>query len=321
MVPGVPIPRLALAGFIGLVLVGGIAAVATVDSASDEPAEVATNGTVPETPAEGTDPSSTTLAAIPTDLAPGTTAVITTAPAGGATITTTAARRGRTTTTTASPGARPVTPGPLVAPKVGDYAYETTTSSGGGRTDRTPIKVEAAGTEGSDTVRAVTVPLALGSQQALTRNTVAFGPSGAVVRRSVITADLLGPQQIDCVWQPPFAQYAGGLAVGTQWSFTTRCVVKVQGFDVTVEQRATRKVTAAVSVAGPAGAVATWTIADDTTIVVTSPFGEQTVRSVGTQQLAPSLGLPVRTEATIEARMGAGAPETTTVTTKLVTLA
>ena len=141
-----------------------------------------------------------------------------------------------------------------------------------------------------------------------------------MVRRSVVTAAVLGQQQLDCVWQPAFPQYAGGLAVGKAWSFTTRCAGKVQGFDVTIEQRASRRVTGTASVVGPRGAVATWTIADDTTVVVTSPFGATSVRTVGTQQLAPSLGVPVRSESRVEATAPGSPPQRSTVATKLVTL-
>ncbi len=197
--------------------------------------------------------------------------------------------------------------------------YEaTTTSPSAPPTERTTTTVEAAGTEGGATIQTITIPLDLGGQQALTRNTVAWGPSGAIVRRSVITVAALGPQQLDCVWQPAFAEYAGGLAVGKSWSFATRCAGKIQGFDVTIEQRAARRVTGTATVPGPAGPVATLTIADDTTVVVTSPLGTTSVRRVGTQQLAPSMGLPLRTESRVESRTGGAPPEQSTVSTRLV---
>jgi len=207
----------------------------------------------------------------------------------------------------------------VVAPKPGDYAYEsTTTSPAGPRTERATTKVEAAGTEGPATILAVTVPLDLGGQQAVARSTVAYS-AGAVVRRSVITINAFGqPQQLDCVWQPAFAQYAGGLAIGKTWSFDTRCTGKVAGFDVSVQQRASRKVTGAALVAAPGGPVATWTIADDTTIVVTSPLGVGSVHMVGTQSLAPSLGLPVQTSAEVTASMAGSAPSQSTLATRLV---
>jgi len=206
-----------------------------------------------------------------------------------------------------------------MAPKVGTYTYDTTsTPARGTRTAPTTTKVEAAGTEGATTIQAVTVALDLGGQQAMARNTVAWGTAGAVVRRSVITFSAGGSQQIDCVWQPAFAQYAGALAVGRTWSFDTRCAAQIQGFDVTVQQRATRRVTAAAQVAGPSGAVATWTIADDTTLTVTTPIGVATVHTVGTQSLAPSLGLPVRTEARVDSSAPGSAPEQSTLSTKLV---
>jgi len=209
-----------------------------------------------------------------------------------------------------------------VAPKPGDYAYEATSvSSSGTRTDRATTKVEAAGTEGPTTLQTITIPLDLGGQQAVARNTVAWSAAGAFVRRSVISFTAFGqPQQLDCVWQPAFPQYPGRLAVDDVWSFDTGCSGKIQGFDVTIQQRATRRVTAAAQVAIRSGSVATWTIADDTTLVLNSPIGVATVRTVGTQSLAPSLGLPVRTEAKVESSTAGSAPERSTLTTKLVAL-
>jgi hypothetical protein len=310
--------RIALAGASGLLLLGGIAGAVTVDEEPDQdgPSEaLAPNETTPD-PLPGLD----TVAPVPFPGASGAETTATTAAAGATT--TAAAGQAATTTTAAARGGAAAKPGALVAPKPGDYAYDaTTTSPSGSRTDRTTTKVEAAGTEGATTIQAITIPLDLGGQQALTRNTVAWGSAGAVVRRSLVTITAFGqPQQIDCAWQPAFPQYAGALAVGRAWSFTTRCAAQVQGVAVTIEQRASRKVTGAAAVVGPAGSVATWTIADDTTVVVTTPFGPASVRTVGTQQLAPSLGLPVSSTSEVEARMGASAPEKSTVTTKLVGL-
>jgi hypothetical protein len=316
--PAVP-ARLLLAGATGLLLLGGIAGAATVDP-DEEKAEVPEAvGSTDTSVAAPEAPPGETVAPAPVPGAPPDVGASTTATTAAATATTAAA--GRTTTSARSAGG-PAAPGALVAPKVGGYAYEATTTSASGQpqTNRTTTTVESVGTEGSNTIQTVTIPLDLGGQQATARNTVAWGSSGAVVRRSVISASALGAQQIDCAWQPPFAQYAGGLAVGKTWTYDTRCTGKLGALDVTVEQRATRKVTAAATVTGPAGAVATWTIADDTTVVVTTPFGATSVRTFGTQQLAPSLGVPVRSEMTVEARMGGASPERSTVTTKLVSL-
>jgi len=308
-------PRVVLAGCTGLLLLGGVVGAATVDASSKRTGLArAPDATTPA----GDTTTSTGAAANPEPVAPvplnpGISPTVTAgAPVSGFSA-------GTTTTAAARPG-KSSTPGPLVAPKVGDHVYESTsTSASGTRTGRATTKVEAAGTEGSSTIQVVTLPLDLGDQQVVAANTVAWG-AGAVVRRSVISLSALGPQQLDCLWQPVFSQYAGGLAVGTTWSFDSRCTGKIQGIDVAVRQRATRRVSGAAQVAGPAGAVATWTIADDTTIEVTSPLGVATVHLVGSQSLAPSLGLPVRTDARIDTTSPGSAPGRSTLTTKLVAL-
>ena len=312
-------PRLVLAGCTGLLLLGGIAGAATVsgpEKTSTTPEVVASDDTV--APVPGDLPAGGQPATVPAGAEPGPAPTTTGAPA---TTTAPAGGTARTTTTAGRRGASGA-PGPLVAPRPGAYVYESTTSgSTGSRTDQLTTRVEAAGTEGAATIQAVTIPLDLAGQRADARNTVAWsGSGGAVVRRSVISGAVLGQEQLDCVWQPAFAQYAPGLSVGKTWTFATRCAGKIQGFDVILEQRATRRVTGTASVPGPAGPVATWTIADDTTVLVTSPLGATSVRTVGTQQLAPSLGLPLRTESKVEATMGGGAPQQSTVTTRLVSL-
>jgi hypothetical protein len=315
--------RLLLAGACGLLLLGGIAGAAIVEddtgtrAASDRAGDGGGGGV-----GEGEATTTTTVGLGGEGLVPGPVAgdpgAVTTATSAAPSTT---GAGGATTTARGRPGGA-AGPGALMPPKTGNYVYQaTTTSSGGTRTDRTTTMVEPAGNEGATTVQAITIPLELGGQQALTRNTVAWSAAaGAVVRRSVISVTVggLGPQQLDCVWQPPFAQYADGLAVGKAWSFETRCVGRIQGFDVVIDQRAARRVTGSGSIASPAGPVQTWTIADDTTVVVTSPLGVNTVRTVGTQQLAPSLGLPVRTDSKVDATMPGAPPQQSTVTTRLV---
>ena len=313
--------RLLLGGACGLLLLGGIAGAAIVDENDGKKATATAAGAaVPD------GATTTTLAAgAPGDLAPPTPAAPgaeTTVTTGAATATT-ASRGGVATTATTARGRTggSSAPGPLVAPKPGAYAYEArTTSPSGSRTDRTTTTVETAGTEGAATIQNVTIPLDLGGMQATARNTVAWSNAGAVVRRSLITVPSLNGAQLDCAWQPPFAQYAGGLAVGKTWSYTSSCAGKIGAFDVQIEQRATRKVTGSTTVAGPAGQVAVWTIADDTTVVITSPLGAGSVRTTGVQQLAPSLGLPVSTDMQAEARQAGQPPQQSRVTTKLVTM-
>lgn len=308
-------PRAVLAGCTGLLLLGGIAGAATVDPGSDgdkpksasAPGDTSQPGDTAPPPALGGPETLPPVTAAPGRVTTATTSAARGTPAAGATTTTT--RAGRSTA-----------PGPLVPPKAGDYVYEaTSTSPSGTKTERTTTRVEPGGTEGPATIQAVTIPLDLGGQRAVARNTVAWN-GGALVRRSIITAAALGQQQLDCVWQPAFLQYAANLAVGQSWSFDTRCSGKIQGFDITIQQRATRRVTGTAQVAGPAGAVATWTVADDTSWVLTSPLGVATVHMVGTMALAPSIGLPVRSEARVEASSAGSPPEQSTLTTKLVAL-
>jgi hypothetical protein len=307
--------RVALGVVCGLLLLGGIAGAALVEEDEGKRTPAAAG-----TPAAD-EVTTTTAAAAPGATAPPTTlggavTTVTTAGAAG-----TSPTRAGATTTAAAPRPGSSAPGALVAPKPGAYVYESTsTGSSGSRTDRTTTTVEAAGTEGAATLQNVTIPLDLGGMQATARNTVVWSNAGAVVRRSLITVTSLNGAQLDCAWQPPFAQYAGGLAVGKTWSFTTSCAGKIGAIDVQIEQQATRKVTGSTTVAGPAGQVAVWTIADDTTVVITSPLGAGSARTTGTQQLAPSLGLPVSTDMRAEARQAGQPPQVSTVKTKLVTL-
>lgn len=311
--------RLALAAACGLLLLGGIAGAAIVDEDDVKGRDSA--GGVPAANELTTTEASVAPGGVTAPTSAAAPGAVTTVTSGGAAATTGAAGQSGITTTTRARRGRSAAPGALVAPKPGAYVYEaTTTSSSGTRTDRTTTSVEAAGSEGAATIQAVTIPIDFGGMQATARNTVSWSSAGAVVRRSVITVTSLGGQQFDCAWQPPFPQYAGGLMVNKAWSYTTSCVGKIGGFDVTIEQRASRKIIGSTTVDGPAGQVATWSIADDTTVVVTSPLGAGSVRTTGTQQLAPSLGLPIRTETKAEASQAGQPPQQSTVTTKLVTL-
>lgn len=312
--------RLALAAACGLLLLGGIAGAAIVDEDDGKTGDSA--GGIPAANELTTTEAPVAPGGVTTPTSAAAPGAMTTVTSGGAAATTGAAGPGGiTTTTTRARRGRSAAPGALAAPKPGAYVYEaTTTSSSGTRTDRTTTGVEAAGSEGAATIQAVTIPIDFAGMQATARNTVSWSPAGAVVRRSVITVTSLGGQQLDCAWQPPFPQYAGGLMVNKAWSYTTSCTGKIGGVDVTIEQRASRKVTGSTTVDGPAGQVATWSIADDTTVVVTSPLGAGSIRTTGTQQLAPSLGLPIRTETKAEASQMGQPPQQTTVTTRLVTL-
>ena len=302
--PALPF-RLALAAASGLLLLGGIAAAVTVDGEGGET-------TSEEATPAASDAGPATTVVGPVDPAP---VPVPAAPEGATT--TTAAAAAAPTTTTA--GSRPATtaarartssaPGPLVAPKVGTYGYDATTSANGGAPSRVSVIVEAAGSEGATTLQDISIPTEQLGQRTTIRSRVAWGSSGAVVRRS----QAMGA---DCAWQPPWAQYAGGLRVGRTWSYDTRCSVTTP-VQATVERRGSRRVTGTQMVDVAGRSVATWTIAVDETTVITTTLGVVSVRSVGTEQLAPSLGVPVAKD---ESLSGTGIAPGTTSTLKLATL-
>lgn len=280
--PALPF-RLALAGATGLLLLGGVVAAVTVD---EETAEEAT-------PAAATEEGASTTLAPPADTAP---APVDAAPGAAPTVTTGAPApatgpapkpAGATTTST---GARPragAAPGPLGAPRVGSYGYEATTTSGGGApsTSRVDVTVESAGSEGTTTLQDITIPTDQLGPRTTIRSRVAWGPAGAVVRRSQAAGG-------DCTWQPAWPQYVGDLKVGRAWTYDTRCSVTAP-VQATVQRQGSRKVTGTKAVTAAGRSVATWTIEVDETTTITTTLGVFSVRSVGTEQLAPSLGVPV----------------------------
>ncbi len=138
---------------------------------------------------------------------------------------------------------------------------------------------------------------------------MAWGPAGAIVRRSQAAGG-------DCGWQPPWPQYEGGLTVGKAWSYDTRCTVTMP-VQATIERRGNRRVTGSQTVEVAGRRLATWTLAVDETTILTTIFGVFTVRSIGTEQLAPSLGVPV---AKTEALSGTGVAAGSTSTLTLVTI-
>ena len=307
--PALPF-RLALAGASALLLVGGIVGVVTVDEedvATDEAAPAASEEAPPTTGA----PLLPDPAPLPVPAAPGDPAGPTTAAAAAAADPTTTARPPATTVAGRSRAAARTAPGPLVAPKVGAYAYDATTSSGGAApsTSRITVTVEAAGSEGATTLQDISIPTDQLGQRTTIRSRVAWGASGAIVRRS----QAMGA---DCVWQPAWPQYAGGLKVGRSWSYDTRCAVTTP-VQATVERRGSRKVTGTQTVDAAGRSVATWTVAVDETTVITTALGVVSVRSVGTEQLAPSLGVPV---SKTESLSGTGIAPGTTSSVKLVSL-
>jgi hypothetical protein len=118
------------------------------------------------------------------------------------------------------------------------------------------------------------------------------------------------------MWQPAWPQYVSGLKVGRSWSYDTRCTVTAP-VQATIERRGSRRVTATQTVDAAGRSLPTWTIAVDETTTITTTLGVITVRSVGTEQLAPSLGVPV---SKTEALSGTGIPPGSTSSLKLISL-
>jgi len=310
--PALPF-RLVLAGATGLLLLGGVVAAVTVDEE-----ETSSSMGVADVSESDDTSSSTSMTEPPVDvpligsgapIAPGSTTdqPAPVPPGPSSTVTT---RAGRATTTVA-PRLGAAAPGPLVAPKVGSYGYNATTSSDGvaPSTSGTTITVEAAGMEGADTLQDISIPTEQLGQRTTIRSRVAWGPAGAIVRRSQAAGG-------DCGWQPAWPQYEGGLMVGKAWSYDTRCSVTTP-VQATIERRGTRRVTGSQVVEVAGRRVATWTLAVDETTVITTIFGPISVRSVGTEQLAPSLGVPV---VKVEALSGAGVAAGSRSTLTLVAL-
>lgn len=304
--PALPF-RLVLAGATGLLLLGGVVAAVTVDGEETASSVGVVDAPSPDDPTSSTVPSVDVPVIDPeAPLVQPTPSAVPPAPVPAAPASTVPTRAGRATTTTAARPASAAVPGPLVAPKVGSYGYEATGSAGG---SQVTVTVEAAGTEGANTLQDITIPTDQLGQRTSIRSRVAWGPAGAVVRRSQAAGG-------DCMWQPPWPQYEGGLTAGKAWTYDTRCTVTTP-VQATIERRGSRRVTGSETVEVAGRRVATWTLAVDETTVFTTIFGVITLRSIGTEQLAPSLGVPV---AKTEALSGTGVAPGSTSTLKLVSL-
>jgi len=302
--------RLVLALACGLLLAGGVVGAMTVDdeATATRPATAAIPSTPDGAGATNLDrPAADAAEASVVDGQPPVTTTTTTTAAAAAGQATT----GRVPTTTGSRPSASGAPGPLVAPKVGSYPYDATTSSGGGApsTTRVNVTVEAAGSEGATTLQDISIPTDQVGQRATVRSRVAWGAAGAIVRRSQVSG-------ADCVWQPAWPQYAGGLKAARAWTFDTRCSVTAP-VQATVERRGSRSVSGSQMVELAGRQVATWTITVDETTVITTALGVLTFRSVGTEQLAPSLGVPLTKT---ESLSGTGVEPNTTSIQKLISL-
>lgn len=305
--------RLVLAGASGLLLLGGVAAAVTVDDGGDSPRRIDTAAAAPgDESATSTAPGpltegSSDPAAGASDPVP----VPVPAPTSDAAMPTTARAPRATTTTRSRSAATSSAPGPLMAPKAGSYGYDATTRADGAAatTSKATVTVEAAGTAGADTLQDVTIPTGGLGQGTTIRSRVAWGPAGAIVSRSQASGG-------DCMWQPTWPQYVGDLKIGRAWSYDTSCSV-TSPIQATIQRRGNRRVTGIQSIDVAGRRLATWTIEVDETTVITTALGVISVRSVGTEQLAPSLGLPVTKT---EALSGTGIPPGSAATLKLVSL-
>jgi hypothetical protein len=282
--------RLVLPAWTGLLVIGGAGGVLTVDRAS-------TAGSAK--PAR-----------------PTTTGATTTVPAPNETVSTTALA------TTAAPPP----PGPAAAettpPAAGSYSYrETSTGPDGkpGERDRTTTTTRV-GQDGDALVQHVTVSVSTGSGEATARATVRWGPQGVITTEWVVR---LYGGSFTCDWQTDVVQYPAHLAVGVAWVVNSTCAGKVQGgqldgTDAAMRMKGTRKVTGTVVEQSPRP-VGTWTVAAVSDLELTAAGLGAVTHTDGTEQYAPSLGVPTSSQATVTVD-SFGQKRTSKTTSLLVTL-
>jgi len=103
------------------------------------------------------------------------------------------------------------------------------------------------------------------------------------------------------VWKPPWARYVADLAVGRSWSYDTHLMGwmppasghNAPGTTFDMHLKGTRRVTGTQVVAVAGQPVPIWTIEIDETLVMPLVGLTTTLRTVATEQLAPSIGVPV----------------------------
>lgn len=210
-----------------------------------------------------------------------------------------------TTSTTAAPTTAPPTtapattvpvlqPGPLTAPKVGAYVYDVISGGVTRKGDaNSTIEVRSLPHEGATAVRTVQVPPYLTPEQGTVVSTVAWGQAGATERASNMV-----PRG---VWQAPWLRYVKDLAVGRSWSYDTHLRGTMEpfpgdpgpGITFDFHLRGRRQVTGTQTVTVAGRQVPTWTIEIDETLVMPLVGVTRTLRTNATEQLAPSIGLPV----------------------------
>lgn len=191
--------RIVLAGVIGLVLVGGVVGLLTVDNNKSD--KVSTEPGSSTTTAFATSTTSTTVV-------PSSTTVTTAAPAASST--TTSTTKAAATTTTVAP-----TPGATKAPATGSYSYDLTSTTG-----------SAATVKGVDTLGVVGIGSSL---QRITSHRGGISmvddvnwadPLGATIQHSTLSQFGI---TLDCAWNKPVLRYASSLRVGTQWTTSASC--------------------------------------------------------------------------------------------------
>jgi hypothetical protein len=268
--------RLAMVGVAGLVVLGGAGTVLL----GGERAGIQMAGSVARAEVTSTSALGLWPARRPPQPAPLTTAT-TTAP-----------------TTAPTTSAAPVTtapvpqPGPLTAPKAGAYVYDTTQ---GGVTWKgnagSTVNVSALPNERATVMRHIRFPPL--SEHGTVDSIVAWGPAGATERASNIVPG--------GVWKPPWERYVAELSVGRWWTYDTHLVGWMQpppgdkgpGTTFDFHLKGTRRVTGTQIVTVSGQPMATWTIEIDETLVMPLVNFTRTLRTVATEQLAPSIGLPV----------------------------
>jgi hypothetical protein len=289
--------RVVLPGWTAVVLLGGIVGSVTIEpdaAPAARPAAVSARG--------GAAPSDT---AAKSPVAPAGSAPTTAAATEAAGVT---AAPGPAPTTPA-PGAAAVSaagaadgPGQTTPPPPGTYRYhQTTTGSDGKSTDRDrTTTLTRVGQDGDSIVQHLTLPFSTGTGEASATATVAWGPKGVIVREWVLR--LFGGS-FTCDWGPDYSQYPPTLAVGATWTVDTSCSGKVSGgqldgMDATMHQKGSQKITGTKAEQAAGHSVPTWTITGSVDIELTSGGISGTTHTEGSEQYAPSLGVPASADGT-----------------------
>jgi hypothetical protein len=199
--------------------------------------------------------------------------------------------------------AAPAGPGQSAPPAPGLYRYRQTTTGTDGKAKESERTTTATrvGQDGDDLVERVTAPFTTGSGESSAVALVGWGPKGVTAREWVVR---LYGGSFTCDWQPDYQQYPAQLAAGASWSFETTCTGKVQGgqldgMDATMRQKGTRKVTGTKTEQVGGRGVETWTVTGVLDLELAAAGLGGITRTEGTEQYAPSLGLPTSSDTTV----------------------